>query len=367
MINLVLLLQQVGEKGGSDLHLVPGSSPRVRVDGRLVSLSDVPVLPEDTQHLVGEWLSSEQQHRLHENKEVDASLDVEDIGRFRIHVYRQRGVCAWAFRSIPTEIPTLAQLGLPPNLEGLLSKPQGLILITGPAGSGKSTTLAAMLDKLNAERRLHILTLEDPIEFLHSPQKSLVSQREIGTDTPDFLSGLRSALRQDPDLVFLGELRDRETVEAAITIAETGHLTFATLHTNSCIQTLHRIVDVFPASQQAQVRAQLALVVEGIISQALLPKADGKGRALALEVLLPTPAIRNLIRDDKIHQIYSVMQTGQAKHGMQTMNQALLDLAKRRIISPAVALARSRHPEELRGMIERAGSALRSGGTHITG
>ncbi|MCZ6800389.1 MAG: ATPase, T2SS/T4P/T4SS family, partial [Nitrospirae bacterium] len=205
------------------------------------------------------------------------------------------------------------------------------------------------------------------IEFLHSPQKSLVSQREIGTDTPDFLSGLRSALRQDPDLVFLGELRDRETVEAAITIAETGHLTFATLHTNSCIQTLHRIVDVFPASQQAQVRAQLALVVEGIISQALLPKADGKGRALALEVLLPTPAIRNLIRDDKIHQIYSVMQTGQAKHGMQTMNQALLDLAKRRIISPAAALTRSRHPEELRGMIERAGSAFRSSGTHITG
>ena len=367
MINLVPLLQQLGEKGGSDLHLVPGSTPRVRVDGRLVSLDDAPILPEETQHMVGEWLTSEQQHRLHMTKEVDTSLDVEDIGRFRIHVYRQRGVFAWAFRSIPTAIPTFAQLGLSPILEGLLTKPQGLILVTGPAGSGKSTTLAAMLDKLNAERRLHILTLEDPIEFVHSPQKSLVSQREIGEDTPDFLSGLRSALRQDPDLVFLGELRDRETVEAAITLAETGHLTFATLHTNSCIQTLHRIIDVFPAHQQSQVRAQLALVVEGVVSQALLPKAEGKGRVLALEVLLPTPAIRNLIRDDKIHQIYSVMQTGQAKHGMQTMNQAFLDLAKRQVISPAVALARSRHPEELRGMFDRAGSALRSGGTRAVG
>lgn len=365
-VDLLAHLHTLHEKGGSDLHLIPGSPPRMRVDGRLIALDADVIGPDDTRHLVDQWMTPGRKACFEESLSFDCSLTLESLGRFRVHVYRQRGAPAIAVRAIPSEIPSFDQLGLPAHLEELVKKPRGLLLVTGPAGSGKSTTMAAMVDYLNATRRVHILTIEDPIEFLHPHKKSLVSQREIGTDVPNVVAALRSVLRQDPDLVLLGELRDREMIEAGLTIAETGHLTLATLHTNSCVQTLHRLIDVFPAHQQSQVRAQLALVLEGILSQALIPKMEGRGRVLALEILIPTPAVRNLIRDDKIHQIYSVMQTGQAKHGMQTMNQALVDLVRRRLISAPTALARSSFPDELRGMLDRAGAVTRLGGGRVS-
>jgi twitching motility protein PilT len=294
-----------------------------------------------------------QKHRLEETWELDFSFGVKGLARFRANIFFQRGAIAGAFRRIPYEILGFKELGLPGIVEGLCDKPRGLVLVTGPTGSGKSTTLAAMLDKVNAEQPLHIVTIEDPIEYLHTHKKAMVNQRELHADTQSYANALRSALREDPDVVLIGEMRDLETVESALRIAETGHLTFATLHTNSAPQTINRIIDVFPEHQQSQIRAQLSFVLEGIICQSLLPRSGGKGRALACELLVPNAAIRNLIREDKVHQIYSIMQTGQLKHGMQTFNQSLATLFQRRLISLQTALSYSSNQEELQDMINR--------------
>jgi twitching motility protein PilT len=301
-----------------------------------------------------------QKQRLEENLELDFSFGIKGVARFRANVFHQRGAIAGAFRQIPYEIRGFRELGVPVSVEKLCEKPRGLVLVTGPTGSGKSTTLAAMLDKVNRERHEHIVTIEDPVEYLHEHKACIVNQRELNADTHSFANALRSVLRQDPDVVLVGEMRDLETVEAAMRIAETGHLTLATLHTNSAAQTINRIIDIFPAHQQPQIRVQLSFVLEGIMCQSLLPRASGKGRALAAEVLLPTPAIRNLIREDKIHQIYGMMQTGQAKHGMMTFNQSLANLYFKRAITMQTALARSSNPEELQEIISRgaAGPAM---------
>jgi twitching motility protein PilT len=292
---------------------------------------------------------------------LDLSFGVRGLSRFRANVFMQRGALAGAFRLIPYQIRSFQELGLPAVVNDLCAKPRGLILVTGPTGSGKSTTLASMIDKINSERREHIVTIEDPIEFTHQHKSSVVNQREVHQDTKGFHAALRSVLRQDPDVVLIGEMRDLETVEAALTVAETGHLTFGTLHTNSCVQTVNRIIDVFPAHQQPQVRAQLSFVLEGVLCQTLIPTMDGKGRALCLEVMVPNAAIRNLIREDKVHQIYSQIQVGQAKSGMQTMNQALLFLYQRRIISFDDAMARSPDADELKQMMGSAARGLRKG------
>jgi twitching motility protein PilT len=314
--------------------------------------------PTETKQLAYSILTDNQKHRLEENLEIDFSFGIKGLARFRANVFHQRGAIAAAFRQIPYEIRGFRELGLPVVIERLCEKPRGLILVTGPTGSGKSTTLAAMLDKVNRERHEHIVTIEDPVEYLHSHKKCIVNQRELHADTHSFSNALRSALRQDPDVVLIGEMRDFETVEAALRIAETGHLTFATLHTNSAAQTINRIVDIFPAHQQGQIRVQLSFVLEGIICQSLLPRATGKGRAMAMEILVPTAAIRNLVREDKVHQIYGMMQTGQSKHGMQTFNQSLAGLYFRRMISLQTALARSSYPDELQEMISRGPAAL---------
>jgi twitching motility protein PilT len=308
---------------------------------------------QDMSRLAESLLTEAQRHQLTRTGEWDGAYSVPDIGRFRFHIYTQRGSLAMAIRAVSGEIPTFDELGLPPIVDELMRKPQGLILVTGPTGSGKSTTLATMLDRINEERRAHIISLEDPIEILHKHKKSLVSQLEVGSDVREFQSALKGILRQDPDVVFLGELRDLETIQAALTMAETGHLTVATLHTNSAIHTLTRLVSVFPPHQQQEIRIQLSMVLEGILAQRLLPRAEGKGRVLALEILIPSPAIRNLIREDKIHQMYSMMQTGQAQYGMQTMNQALTDLVGQGVISSELAMAMTMLPEELAKLLER--------------
>jgi twitching motility protein PilT len=352
------LLKSMVEQGGSDLHITTNSPPQVRVDGVLKPLNVPPMTPTETKQLAYSILTDNQKHRLEENLEIDFSFGIKGLARFRANVFHQRGAIAAAFRQIPYEIRGFRELGLPAVIERLCEKPRGLILVTGPTGSGKSTTLAAMLDKVNRERHEHIVTIEDPVEYLHSHKKCIVNQRELHADTHSFSNALRSALRQDPDVVLIGELRDFETVEAALRIAETGHLTFATLHTNSAAQTINRIVDIFPAHQQGQIRVQLSFVLEGIICQSLLPRATGKGRAMAMEILVPTAAIRNLVREDKVHQIYGMMQTGQSKHGMQTFNQSLAGLYFRRMISLQTALARSSYPDELQEMISRGPAAL---------
>jgi len=352
------LLKSMVEMGGSDLHITTNSPPQVRVDGHLRPLSLPPMTPSETKQLAYSILTDNQKHRLEESLEIDLSFGIKGLARFRANIFHQRGAIAAVFRQIPYEIKGFRELGLPIIIERLCEKPRGLILVTGPTGSGKSTTLAAMIDKINRERSEHIVTIEDPVEYLHSHKKCIINQREVAADTHSFTAALRSALRQDPDVVLIGEMRDLETVEAALRIAETGHLTFATLHTNSAAQTINRIIDVFPAHQQGQIRAQLSLVLEGIICQALLPKVGGKGRAMAMEILIPSSAIRNLIREDKIHQIYGMMQAGQAKHGMQTFNQALAALYFKRLITLEVALARSSYPDELQEMINRGPTAL---------
>ena len=342
-------------RGASDLHLACGSPPSIRLNGRLLKLDGPSLTGDETQQFLVEVLSENQQQRFKADERLDCSISVQDIGRFRCHFYWQRGSVAAAIRAIPLHIPNFEDLGLPPIVRELVMKPQGLLLVTGPTGSGKSTTLAAMIDQINEHSPVHIVTLEDPIEFLHSHKKALVSQQEIGADVQDLQSVLKSVLRQDPDVVILGELRDLETIQTALILAETGHLTIATLHTNSAVQTLHRIILAFPSQRQAEVRSQLSMVLEGVISQRLIPNLTGKERVLALEVMIPIPAVRNLIRDDKIHQIYSMMQTGQAKHGMQTMNQALADFCKQQIISGGTAMAFTNLPEELTGMLDRMG------------
>jgi twitching motility protein PilT len=310
-------------------------------------------MPQDTQRLAYSVLNEGQKQKFEEENELDLSFGIQGLARFRCNVYRQRGAVAAAIRVIPVKIRGFDELGLPAIVEQMADRPKGLILVTGPTGSGKSTTLAAMVDKVNSERAEHIVTIEDPIEFVHQHKKCMVNQREVFSDTHSFKNALKSILRQDPDVVLVGEMRDLETISAALTIAETGHLTLGTLHTNSCAQTINRIVDVFPTSQQGQVRAQLSLVLEGVLSQQLIPTADGRGRAMSLEIMVATPAIRNLIREEKIHQIYSAMQAGQ-KFGMQTMNQSLAELVQKRRISREEALNRSSLPEELAGLLGSA-------------
>jgi twitching motility protein PilT len=304
-------------------------------------------------------LTDAQKHRFEENQELDLSFGVRGLSRFRANIFIQRGALAGAFRLIPYQIRSFQELGLPAVVNELCSKPRGLILVTGPTGSGKSTTLASMIDKINNERREHILTIEDPIEFTHQHKSCIVNQREVHSDTKGFHNALRSVLRQDPDVVLIGEMRDQETVEAALTVSETGHLTFGTLHTNSCVQTINRIIDVFPSHQQPQIRAQLSFVLEGVLCQNLIPTMDGKGRALCLEIMVPNAAIRNLIREDKIHQIHSQIQVGQAKSGMQTMNQSLALLYQRRVVSFEDAISRSPDPDELNQMLGRGPRAMK--------
>jgi len=364
------LLKTMVEKGGTDLHVTTNSPPLIRVDGVLLPLNQPPLNAVDTKKLAYSILTDAQKHRFEENLELDLSFGVKGLARFRANIFVQRGAVAGAFRRIPYEILGFRELGLPPAVESLCNRPRGLVLVTGPTGSGKSTTLAAMIDKVNREKPLHIITIEDPVEYLHNHKKSLVNQRELHADTHSFPNALRSVLREDPDVVLIGEMRDLETIESALRIAETGHLTFATLHTNSAPQTINRIVDVFPEHQQAQIRAQLSFVLEGIVCQTLLQRASGKGRSLACEILIPSSAIRNLIREDKVHQIYSMMQAGQIKHGMQTFNQSLATLYHRRLITLQTALSYSSYPDELQDMINRgvgmpapaAGQAQQSGG-----
>jgi twitching motility protein PilT len=352
-VSLHQLLKTMLEMGGSDLHVTNNSPPQIRVDGKLRQLDMPQLTTVETKQLAYSVLTDNQKHRFEENLELDFSFGIKNLARFRANVFMQRGAVAAVYRTIPYEIRSFKELGLPPVIAQICEKPRGLVLVTGPTGSGKSTTLAAMLDKINKERREHIITIEDPIEYLHQHQGCLVNQREIHSDTHSFTNALRAALREDPDVVLIGEMRDLETIESALRIAETGHLTFATLHTNSAAQTINRIVDVFPAHQQPQIRAQLSFVLEGIMCQSLLPKASGSGRVLAMEIMIPNSAIRNLIREDKIHQIYSTMQTGQEKHGMQTFNQALATLYFKKQISLQLALAMSSHPDELQDMINR--------------
>ena len=357
-VTLPDLLRKMTEAGGSDLHLTTNSSPQIRVHGHLKALSEyTPLTPADTKRLAYSVLTDAQKHRFEENLELDFSFGLKGMSRFRANLFNQKGAVGAVFRAIPYEIKSFEALGLPPVVADLCKKPRGLILVTGPTGSGKSTTLAAMIDKINIDRHDHILTIEDPIEFLHTHKNCVVNQREVAADTHSFGSALRTALRLDPDVVLVGEMRDLETIEMALRIAETGHLTFATLHTNSAYSTINRIIDVFPAGQQAQVRTQLSLVLEGIMCQALLPKSSGDGRAMALEILVPNSAIRNLIREDKIHQIYSMMQTGQDKFGMQTFNQALASLYHKKVITLEAAMNRTSNADELRELIER-GSGL---------
>src|SRR3954462_11522862 len=321
------------EKGASDLHITTGSPPQLRIDGRLVPLKTPPLTPVETKQLCYSILADAQKHKFEEENELDLSFGVKGLSRYRANLFMQRGAVSAAFRAIPFKILTFDELGLPPSAAELTTRPRGLVLVTGPTGSGKSTTLAALIDKINTETRQHIVTVEDPIEYLHAHKRCLINQREVGHDTKSFKVALKYVLRQDPDVVLVGEMRDLETIEAALTIAETGHLVFATLHTNSAVQSINRIIDVFPPHQQAQIRAQLSFVLEGVMSQLLLPRSQGAGRALALEVLVPNPAVRNLIREDKVHQIYSQMQIGQGKHGMQTLNQSLYSLYARQLIT----------------------------------
>jgi twitching motility protein PilT len=351
------LLKRLVETGGSDLHITTNSPPRIRLHGELKPLDDIPPLgPADTKQLAYSILTDNQKHRFEENLELDFSFGIKNIARFRGNMFNQRGAVGGVFRVIPFEIKTFEQLGLPSILRKLCEKPRGLVLVTGPTGSGKSTTLATMLNLINETRFEHMLTIEDPIEFIHGHKKCLVNQREVHSDTYSFANALRAALREDPDVVLIGEMRDLETIESALRIAETGHLTFATLHTNSASSTINRIIDVFPSHQQSQVRAQLSLVLEGILCQSLLPRADGRGRALAMEILIPNAAVRNLVREDKIHQIYSAMQAGQDKYGMQTFNQSLFSLYQQRHITLETAMSRSSNSDELQDMINRGGA-----------
>ena len=357
MASIYDLLKTMIERGASDLHITTGSPPRLRIDGKLAPL-DLPALsPAETKGICYSILTDSQKHKFEENNELDLSFGVKGLSRFRGNIFMQRGAVAGAFRTIPFEIRTFQDLGLPEIVNELVKKPRGLILVTGATGSGKSTTLAAMVDRINSERYDHIITVEDPIEYLHSHKKCLINQREVNADTSSFKAALRYVLRQDPDVVLIGEMRDLETIEAALTVAETGHLTLATLHTNSAVQTINRVIDVFPPHQQEQIRVQLSFVLEGILAQQLIPKKNGKGRVLAIELLVPNPAIRNLIREDKIHQIYSMMQTGQTKFGMQTMNQSLIELYSKGHLSYEDAIGRSPVPEELITMLQRLTSA----------
>ena len=345
------LLRLVSERGGTDLHITVDSPPIMRINGELRPLPLPPLNGADTKRLCYAVLTESQRHRFEEALELDFSFGIRGLCRFRGNLFRQKGAVAAAFRTVPYSAQSLSNLGLPAAAGELTKLPRGLVLVTGPTGSGKSTTLASMLDKINRERHDHIVTLEDPIEFVHDHGGCVVNQREVHSDTHSFTDALRHILRQDPDVVLIGEMRDLETISAALTLAETGHLVLSTLHTNSAVQTIDRIIDIFPDKQQPQVRAQLSLILQGVISQQLIARQDERGRVLALELMIPNPAIRNLIREAKIHQVYSQMQVGQTKFGMQTMTQSLLDLYSRRLISYAEAVAHATEPDELRPML----------------
>jgi twitching motility protein PilT len=349
------LLERMVEANASDLHVTTGTPPAIRVRGEVERLAGFDTLTaEETQQLLYRILSSEQQKNFELNRQLDFSYSIPGLARFRVNVYFQRESIGAAFRLIPTELKTLEELGIPDSLHVLAEKPRGLVLVTGPTGSGKSTTLAAIIDEINRNRSEHILTIEDPIEFLHRHKRCIVNQREIGPDATSFAHALRAALRQDPDVILVGEMRDLETISTALTAAETGHLVFGTLHTQSAPSTIDRIIDVFPAEQQEQVRIQIANSLQGVVTQALLPTADGTGRVPALEILLPDDAVRNLIRQGKVEQIYSVMQTNTSR-GMQTMEQSLGDLIMRRVVDLEMGLSRSSRPGQLIGLLERSG------------
>jgi twitching motility protein PilT len=353
-LNLRALLQEMIEREASDLHITAGERPKLRVDGDITNSSVETVMtPKDTLQLAYSVLTEQQKKRFEFEDELDFSFGIQNLARFRGNVFKQRGCVAMVLRMIPFSVRTFEDLGLPPVVARLAERPRGLILVTGPTGSGKSTTLAAMIDKINRDRKGHIITVEDPIEFIHRHQNCIVNQREIGTDTKSFAAALKYALREDPDIILVGEMRDLETIAAALTIAETGHLVLATLHTNSAAESINRIIDVFPSTQQSQVRAQLAFVLEGVLTQTLLQKARGKGRMMACEIMVATPAIRSLIRDDKVHQIYSALQSGK-KHGMQTMVDALYQLYMNREVSKEECLrAASDANEFLRAIGEK--------------
>lgn len=350
--NLHQLCKAMVDRGASDMHITVGRPPLLRIDGSIMPLKLPDLRPEHTKQLCYSILTEEQKINFEKHNELDFSFHFKNLSRFRANLFMQRGALAGAFRTIPFKILSFDELGLPAIIGELSQKPSGLILVTGPTGSGKSTTLASMVDKINAEQRLHILTVEDPIEYLHVHKLSVVNQREVGADTEGFKTALKYVLRQDPDVVLIGEMRDLETIEAALTISETGHLVFATLHTNSAVSTINRIIDVFPPHQQQQVRSKLSFVLQAVVSQQLIPRMGTPGRVMAMEIMIPNQAIRNLIREDKIHQMYSQMQVGQDKHGMQTLNQALFSLVQKRIISLEEAIGRSLEIDELKMMVE---------------
>ena len=350
-LNLRTLLEEMIERNASDLHITAGERAKMRIDGDIVnSTNDYVLSPKDTLQIAYSVLTEQQKKRFEMDDELDFSFGIQGLARFRGNCFKQRGCVSMVMRQIPITIKTFADLNLPPVIARMAEKPRGLVLVTGPTGSGKSTTLAAMIDKINRERKGHIITVEDPIEFIHRHQGCIINQREVGTDTKSFANALKYALREDPDVLLIGEMRDLETIQAALTIAETGHLAFATLHTNSAAEAVNRIIDVFPAHQQSQVRAQLAFVLEGVITQTLLPRRSGKGRVMAAEILVITPAIRSLIRDDKVHQIYSSMQSGK-KHGMQTMNDALYQLYMAREVDEEECVRVSSDPTEFYRLI----------------
>jgi len=344
-------LQLIVERRATDLHISADSPPMMRLDGTLIALPFPALSANETKNLCYSLLTDSQRHRFEEESELDFSFGIRGVSRFRGNLFLQKGAVSGAFRVIPYEVRSLADLGLPPVVAELTKLPRGLVLVTGPTGSGKSTSLASMIDRINRERHEHIVTVEDPIEFVHEHRTCIVNQREVFADTHGFAEALRHVLRQDPDVVLIGEMRDLETVASALTVAETGHLVFSTLHTNSAVQTINRIIDIFPSNQQPQVRAQLSLVLQAVISQQLLPRLDGKGRVLAVEVMIPNAAIRNLIREAKIHQLYSQLQIGQIKFGMQTMSQSLLELYQRRLISYEETMGHATEPDELRSML----------------
>jgi twitching motility protein PilT len=352
--SLLQLLQAVVDKGASDLHLTMGLAPLLRIDGSVFPLKLSPLKEVDVKQLVYGILTEEQKIKFEKTSELDFSFGVPNLSRFRGNLFVRRGSVAAVFRRIPHKILTFEELGLPPVIQEVARKSRGLVLVTGATGSGKSTTLASIIDKINSEQRVHILTIEDPIEFVHEHKLAIVNQREVGSDTAGFKDALKHALRQDPDVVLIGEMRDQETISAALTIAETGHLVFGTLHTNTAVGSINRIIDVFPPHQQQQVRVQLSMGLIAVISQQLLPRATGNGRVLAMEVMVPNPAIRNLIREDKLHQIYSIMQVGQTGSGMQTMNQSLASLVLRQAVSVEEAFSASPDADELRQILQQS-------------
>ncbi|MCX7698056.1 MAG: type IV pilus twitching motility protein PilT [Candidatus Goldbacteria bacterium] len=351
MVNIDTLLRLMFEKGASDLHITVGVPPMLRIDGEITPTEFEKLRPEDCQHIIYSILTDEQKEKFERENELDISFGVEGIGRVRMNVYKQRGAIAAALRNIPLHIMSFDELGLPKVVNDIVKTPKGLILVTGPTGSGKSTTLASMIDWINTHESSHIITIEDPIEYIHTHKNCIVNQREVGTDTQSFAQALKYVLRQDPDVILIGEMRDLETIQAALTIAETGHLVFGTLHTPDAVQAINRIIDVFPAHQQSQVRAQISFVLQAVIAQQLLPKAYSSGRVLATEILISNAAVKNLIREEKVHQIYSIMQTG-TEYGMRTMNYSLAELYQKQLVTYNEIFARTTDPKDLQRMLQ---------------